>query len=536
MAEAETEDRAESEAETPKRRLPSFDVAQLRAPKNWPWLAGGAFIVLLLGWMIFGGKKDEDPYRTTPADRGEITRVVSATGALQPLVSVNVGSTVSGPVQSVDVDFNSQVRRGQVLARLDPTSFQQRVDQAAAQLRQAQASLAVAESDFQRYARLAQEGFASDQLMAQQRSTRDRARADVTLANAALASARTDLDRSVIRSPIDGVVVDRQVNVGQSVAASFQAPTLFVIAQDLSRLQAEITVDEADIGEVRETMPVRFTVDAFPDQEFDGAVSQVRQKGIDTNGVVSYTVVVQADNPGRRLLPGMTANAEIIVEQVPSALRIANAALRYRPSDEALQRQGQALLGGGERGQGGGGAQTAQGGGERGQGGGMRMGGRMFEQLNLTPAQQTQVQEIMRNVMASVGERPGPDADDATRRAFGRRVREAAMRQIEPILTPAQRQQLAQLRAQGANGGGAAQRRETPARAAVIWVLRDNRPTPVRVMIGVADDSFTAVVSGDLHEGDQVITGGGPQSAADRAGKQRQQSPMGGGGVRIRGV
>ena len=156
-----------------------------------------------------------------------------------------------------------------------------------------------------------------------------------------LPAARTDLDRATIRSPINGVVVDRQINVGQVVQSSFSAATLFTIAQDLSRLQANITVDEADIGDVREGQHVRFTVDAYPDSEFDGAVSQVRQQGVDTQGVVSYTVVVTADNPGGRLLPGMTANAEIIIEQTDNVLRLPNAAMRFRPIDPTLEARGQ---------------------------------------------------------------------------------------------------------------------------------------------------------------------------------------------------
>ncbi|MET0183371.1 MAG: efflux RND transporter periplasmic adaptor subunit [Caulobacterales bacterium] len=532
---------------TPSAKMPDFvqkaltrvDVGKLRMDKRVLWGGAAVLVAVIAGWFLIGARQDSEPYRTSPADRGEITRVVSATGALKPLVSVDVGSTVSGPVKTVEVDFNSNVRQGQVLARLDPESFEQRVQQAQATLRQAQATLAVAESDYNRYARLAQEGFASAQLMSQQRATRDRARADVSQASAALASSRTDLDRSVIRSPIDGVVVNRQVNPGQSVAASFQAPVLFVIAQDLQRLQAEITVDEADIGEVREGMPVRFTVDAFPDEEFEGTLSQVRQQGVDTNGVVSYTVVVQADNPGRRLKPGMTANAEIIVEQINEAMRIPNAALRFRPADEALAARGQALLAGGRQGGQGASANASAGGGEQrgrgGQGGQGRGFNRMFEELNLTEAQQEQARAITQNAMASAGERPGQDASEADRRAFMRRVRENAMRQIEPILTQEQRTKLQEIRERGPQTG----QRRAQTRAVVIWVLRDNRPTPVRVNVGVSDDSFTAVMGGDLREGDQVITGGGPEATNNQ--RQQQGNPMGGGGpmgggARIRGV
>lgn len=478
---------------------------------------GAALVVLILAWTLFGGDGDKEPYRTAAVERGAITRVVSATGTLQPLVSANVGSTVSGPVQDVLVDFNSQVRAGQVLARLDPAPFQQRVVQAQASLSQAQAQLAVAEADYQRYVLLQQRGFASEQLMSQQRAARDSARAAVAQAQAQVASARTDLGRSVIRSPIDGVVVDRQVNVGQSVAASLQAPTLFIIAQDLSRLQANITVDEADIGEVREAMAVRFTVDAFPDRQFEGRVSQVRQQGVAESGVVSYTVVVEADNPGRQLLPGMTANAEIVLEERENVLRVPNAALRFRPADPAIAERGQAMAGRSGRGEAQ--AQTRQ---RRGDGAGGRGRGvaQIAETLELNEEQQAAAQRAFEAALAGAG-----SGERGDRRAAMRRVREQVLREIEPSLNERQRELLAQLRA------GAGPRREIRQQA-VVWVLRNNKPAPVQVEIGVADNAHTLVHSG-LNEGDEVIIGGGPQGEAERG-----RSPLGGGrgGVRIRGA
>jgi HlyD family secretion protein len=500
------------------------------------FITGGvAAIVLLVGWSVLGGDDDSDPYRTAAVDRGAITRVVSATGTLQPLVSANVGSTVSGPVQQVLVDFNSQVRQGQVLARLDPTPFQQRIVQAQAQLAQAQAQAAVADSDYQRYVLLQQRGFASAQLMTQQRAARDTARAAVAQARAQVATAQTDLDRSVIRSPIDGVVVDRQVNVGQPVAASLQAATLFVIAQDLSRLQANITVDEADIGEVQEGQSVRFTVDAFPDREFEGRVSQVRQQGVAESGVVSYTVVVEADNPGRQLLPGMTANAEIVLEQRENVLRVPNTALRFRPADEELVAQGQALMSGGEgRRRGGSGdaiAQTRERGaeGERGQRGGGGQRGRavaqIAEALQLNEQQRAAAQTAFENAMATM---PARGQGGGGRRGAMRQVREQVIAAIQPTLTPQQLELLAQMRS------GAGPRQEVRQQA-VVWVLRNNRPAPVLVEIGVADNGYTLVHSG-LNEGDEVIIGGGPRA------EETQNSPFGGrggpggGGPRIRGT
>jgi len=489
------------------------------------YLVGGGLVVLLGLWMVFGRGGDEEPYRTAEVDRGAITRVVSATGTLQPLVSANVGSTVSGPVQSVSVDFNSQVRAGQELARLDPTPFQQRIVQAQAQLAQAQAQAAVANSDYQRYVLLQQRGFASEQLMAQQRAARDTARAAVAQAAAQVASTRTDLERSVIRSPIDGVVVDRQVNVGQPVASSLQAATLFIIAQDLSRLQANITVDEADIGEVDEGMAVRFTVDAFPDREFEGRVSQVRQQGVAESGVVSYTVVVEADNPGRQLLPGMTANAEIVLEQRENVLRVPNTALRFRPADEELVARGQALMQGeGGRRRGGAGEAQAQtqGGEGRGQRGGRGVG-QLAEALELTEAQQTRARALFEQATASMPRGEGR----GNRRAAMRQVREQVIRELEPTFTPRQRELLAAMRA--GNGPRTEVRQQ-----AVVWVLRNNKPEPVLVEIGVTDNAHTLVHSG-LQEGDAVIIGGGPQNdEQQRGGMGGRGGP--GGAPRIRGA
>ncbi|MBL8549787.1 MAG: efflux RND transporter periplasmic adaptor subunit [Hyphomonadaceae bacterium] len=509
------------------------------------WIIGAGLLVAVLGlWLVFGRSGPAEPYRTAEADRGRISRVVSATGALQPLVSVNVGSTVSGLVQSVEVDFNSRVRAGQVLARLEPDTFQQRVDQAQASVRQANADLAVAQADYSRYAKLDAAGFASAQLMNQQRAARERAAASVSQAAAQLETARVDLNRSIIRAPIDGVIVDRQINPGQSVAASFQAPTLFIIAQDLSSLQANISVDEADIGDVHQGQRVRFSVDAFPDDEFEGEVSQVRQQGVDTNGVVSYTVVVRADNPQGRLLPGMTANAEIIVQETEDVARIPNAALRFRPTDERLQQHAAELVaqakgGARQQGQAAGerqaGAQGGnQGGGWRGggQGGGQGAGQqeRLADALKLTDAQRAQMRQAMQTARASQGGQAG-NAEPGARRAAMRRMREAALTAIEPTLTAEQRQLLAQFRA-GAGAGP----RQTPTRTAVLWVLRNNQPTPVRVELGVADDTYTELRGGDLRDGDKIITGGGPQNTNAQQ-KQRQQSPFGGGGgPRIRGA
>jgi HlyD family secretion protein len=409
-----------------------------------------------------------------------------------------------------------------VLARIDPITFQARVDQLSASLNQAEADLGVVVADNARYERLAAEGYASDQLLQQQRAARARAEAAVAQVRAQLSSARADLERTVIRAPVDGVVVDRRVDPGQSVAASFQAPTLFVIAQDLSQLQAAIVVDEADIGEVREGLPVRFTVDAFPGEDFAGEVAQVRQQGATNQGVVTYTVMVRAANPGGRLLPGMTANAEIMIETRPDALRLPNAALRFRPGDpevaalaeslegaEGGQREGSQRNAGGQR----------EGGGER----GAQMVERVAEALDLSPEQTETFRQALRTARESAGSPPGPDAPQEERRAFMRRIMEQAYRALEPTLSPQQREALAELRAN---------RGQARSRSAVVWVMREGAPQPVRVRLGVASDNQTEILEG-LAEGDEVVIGGGPEREEDAPRPGQGGGPP---GVRIRGA
>lgn len=499
-------------------------IARLRSKPVTSGVA--ALAALLVLWFIFGrGDKDEDPYRTAAVDRGEILRAVSATGQLQPLVTVSVGSTVSGPVKTVEVDFNSQVKANQILARIDPQSFETKVTQLRASVNQAQANLAAAQADFSRYNMLAKEGFASEQLMTQQRTNVKVAQASVATAVSQLSAAQIDMDRTIIRSPVDGVVVSRQVDPGQSVAASFQAPVLFQIAQDLSQLEAAITVDEADIGDVREGQAVSFTVDAFPGEEFEGKVVQLRKLGVATSGVVSYTVMVEASNPRGRLLPGMTANAEIIIESKDDVLRVPNAALRFKPADEKLQAQADKL-----RGARAGGQQARQGqwtGGGQGGGSGRsaQQAQRIAERLKLDAKQTATLEKAMSDARASMPPSSG-EQDQSARRAAMRKAREAAFAAIEPTLNPEQKTLLDAMRKE---------RESNRVTESVLWVLRDKKPVPVKVSLGAASDSYTEVVGGDLKEGDQLITGGGPQ-AKPGANSQQMRPGGGSGGVRVRGA
>jgi HlyD family secretion protein len=275
-----------------------------------------------------------DKYRTALVDRGPITQVVMATGTLQPVTTVNIGTQVSGTVLERFADFNDHVKRGQVLLRLDPANLQARLRQAQAQLASAEATLALARATLERNRRLLDQNFISALALDQSQREFDAARAGVDVARAQTDAAKTDVDNSVIRSPIDGVVLKRNVDVGQTVAASFQTPDLYLLARDLREMQIQTNVSEADVGLIRPGQLVRFTVDAYPDAEFEGKVEQFRLNPTNTAGVVTYTIVVNVANTDERLKPGMTAQTRIVLQSKPDVLRLPTAALRFQPDDD----------------------------------------------------------------------------------------------------------------------------------------------------------------------------------------------------------
>jgi HlyD family secretion protein len=281
-------------------------------------------------------KAQEAPkFRTQEIDRGPITQAVQASGTLQPVTSVSVGTQISGTVSERLVDFNDRVKKGQVLLRLDPALIQARIRQAQAQLESAQASLALARSNDERNQRLQSQGFIAGAALEQTKREVQAALANVEVAKAQLDTARTDLNNSVVRSPIDGVVIKRNADVGQTVAASFQTPELFQIAQDLTRMQIYTSVSEADVGLIRTGQTVRFLVDAYPEREFEGKVQQFRLSPNSTSGVVTYNIVIDVANPDELLKPGMTAQTRIVVSSKPDVVRIPTAALRFRPDEDA---------------------------------------------------------------------------------------------------------------------------------------------------------------------------------------------------------
>lgn len=298
-------------------------------------------------------------FQTAPVTRGPLTQAVTATGTLNPVVTVQVGSQVSGNIAKLFADFNSQVKAGDVVAQIDPVVFQATVTQAEGDLASAQAGLELARANATRTEDLVKKQNSAKADLDQAMANLHQAEASVKIKQGALDKAKADLDHCTIKSPIDGVVISRSVDVGQTVAASLQAPVIFAIANDLTKMQIDSNVAEADVGVVTIDQDVDFTVDAFPTRTFHGKVIQVRNAPITVQNVVTYDTVIGVSNADQKLKPGMTANVSIIVAHRDNVLLMKNAALRYRPADATPAPTGTPRASGG--GGGGGGPRTGGG-------------------------------------------------------------------------------------------------------------------------------------------------------------------------------
>lgn len=305
-------------------------------------------LILAGAWYIGRGNAGaESAYRFVEVTRGDLQATVSATGSLSAVTTVQVGTQVSGQVAEILVDFNDTVRKGQLIARIDPTLARQAVRDAEATVQRSRAELEQAKRELDRAKQL----FDNEALSVSEYETAqygyDVAQANLASAEVSLERARRNLEYTQIHAPIDGIVVERNVDVGQTVAASLSAPQLFLIANDLSRMQILASVDESDIGQIRQGQPVKFTVQAYPNQFFEGVVEQVRLQSTVQENVVNYTVVVGVDNREGKLLPGMTATVDFEVQTAKDVLMVPNAALRFRPSPEMLAAVGMASSNGG---------------------------------------------------------------------------------------------------------------------------------------------------------------------------------------------
>lgn len=318
------------------------------------WAIVAVVGLLLVGWVRARTRESAPQvhYETTKADRGRVVAKVTATGTLSALVTVQVGSQVSGRVQRILVDFNSPVKEGQIIAALDPMLFRAAAEQshandlaAESNLKKAEAQAADAERQYVRATSLSERGLIAPSDFDTSRANRDVAQAQVDAARSGLAQAQAasnqaevNLGYTTITSPIDGVVVARNVDVGQTVASAFQAPVLFVIAKDLRKMQVDTNVGEADVGKLRTGMITTFTVDAYPGERFTGTVRQIRNSPLTIQNVVTYDAVIDVENPDLRLKPGMTANVAFVVADKDRVLRVPNAAIRFQPDPAVLER------------------------------------------------------------------------------------------------------------------------------------------------------------------------------------------------------
>lgn len=324
-------------AATPSDIERTLGVGRARTPwwRRWWAIASALLVVAIVAWVwLTPAKKTE--YVKAKAEVATIRALVTATGTLQPIDKVTVGAEVSGRVDEVLVDFNDKVKKGQVIARINTDELKARTVQARAGVEQARANLAKADNDLKRAADLLKQGFVSAASYDQALASRDVARATLANARATADQAETNVAKAAIRSPIDGIVLSRKVERGQTVAASFQTPELFVIASDLTQLELTVNIDEADIGEVQVGQEATFTVDAYAARTFDAKVMELRNAATTISNVVTYEGVLSVTNNESLLKPGMTATADITVKIVKDAISVPNGALRFSPQNAAV--------------------------------------------------------------------------------------------------------------------------------------------------------------------------------------------------------
>ena len=417
--------------------------------RRWVWVSA-LVLVLIAGGVAWRVLRRPPPlqYQTAAVAKGPVLAKVTATGILSAVVTVQVGAQVSGRVSKLYADYNSTVKKGQLIAELDPALFEANVEQgkanvlqAAGQLKQAEANVLAAQRVYDRDKPLRAGNLIAQADMDIAETTLEAAKAAVVAAKGNLAQAKAQLSQSQVNltytkilSPIDGTVISRSVDVGQTVAASLQAPVIFTVAGDLQKMQVDTSVAEADVGKLAAGMEATFVVDAFPDERFKGTIRQIRNSPQTQQNVVTYDAVIDVNNPDLKLRPGMTANTTVVYADRQDVLKVPNAALRFRPTPEMLAALGRSSAGPG------------------------RVAGR--------------------------------DGSGGAGGAAGRG---------------------------GATGSG-------PGRS--LWVVRDGRPTPTQVTIGVSDGTFTEIVSGPLQAGDAVLTG----VEAAPAGGARPASPAAGPG------
>jgi len=481
---------------------------------------GVIILFFAIGFSFYqwiGSKGRDQKFRLAKVERGEVSSVVTATGTINPVITVLVGSQISGMIKALYADFNSRVKEGQVIAQIDPAIFKAQVDRERANVLNAQANLLNAQANLEnakanlakaevavidakrnldRNRPLFEKGVIAQATMdtaqtnyetaiaqrevakAQVESAKfqiESSKAQLEQAKASLKVAETNLGYTTIRSPVNGIVISRNVDVGQTVAASLQAPTLFTIAKDLTQMQVNTNVSEADIGMVAVGQEATFTVDAYPERTFHGKVSEIRNAPTTIQNVVTYDVVIQVENTDLRLKPGMTANVSILIQHREGVLKIPNSALRFRPESAKLEtasgKKKEPVA-----------VETSRAGLER-----------LFKGLQLTADQQSKIEMVLKSSRAEfqeIREKFKPEEAQA-------RIRALLGQKIWGLLTEEQRTKWSEM-AQSSK-----RERGKPGR---VWILsKENKPIPIEIVVGVTDGTFSEVVSGDLREGMEVI-------------------------------
>jgi HlyD family secretion protein len=518
------------------------------------WLLIVLLITASLAYIYFFRDRGKTfQYRTVRVERGNLSTYVTANGTVNPVVTVLVGTQVSGTIQKLFADYNSRVKEGQLIALIDPATFQAQLSQAQAKLESAKAAFLTAQADigsarsnvesnkanvlkakvsvedtkrnlnrslelFSRNLISASDRDASqtaydsalaqlEAAQAQQKASEaqldsvkaklEAARAQIKQSEAELQLAKVNLDHTRIMAPVTGIVISRNVDVGQTVAASLQAPTLFTIAQDLTEMQVDTNVSEADIGKVALGQETTFTVDAFPNLTFRGKVTDIRNAPLTVQNVVTYDVVIQVKNPELKLRPGMTANASILVAHKENVLKIPNAALRFRPDfvkKEAAPSQASSAAGSAS-------ASAAS---------PEQILDRLKKGLNLTPAQQASLARILQdaqNEIQAARKAGGPEQA----KAKAKELRATNRMKIRSLLTEEQKKMYDHMDRGGKPG-------QVTGPVYKVWTpVPEGQPVPVEIVTGISDGSFTEVVSGGLREGQAVITeaaGGNSKSSA----------------------
>jgi HlyD family secretion protein len=490
----------------------------MAAKQNGGWLKG-VIIFLTIGAVIaggawyFGAGGDNAPqYQTTAITRGDIVQTVTASGTLNPITNITVGSQISGIVSKLNVDWNSPVKATQLIAEIDPSTYQAAVEQADANLASAKANLELQQAEEERSAELFTNKLVSRSDYDTAIATLHEAEATVKLNQALLHNANANLGYCKIYSPVDGVVISRDVDVGQTVAASMTAPTLFVIANDLTKMQIDANVSEADIGTVAEGQDVEFTVDAFPDGKFSGKLVQIRNSPTTVQNVVTYDTVIGVNNPDLKLRPGMTANASIITAQRADVLKIPNAAFRFKPPELSTNKTFFARLFNG--------SETKN------------------PQTNTSPPAMSG--ETNKIETAANGETPltgNEPPDELQKRVAEMRARgEEVPPEIGAKLREYYQSGVLQRPNGGARRGGAGGSVLRSAQASrTVYILAAGKDPgnpvvqAVRIRTGISDGTYTEVTDG-LKEGDTIVSGVKLPQSSTASAAPAGASPFGGGG------